>query len=104
MTLHDVAMAVDGRLVRPDDSVMIHGVSTDTRTIQNGELYVPLRGERFDGHDFIPSAIQRGAVAVIAEERYALLEHDSVSAPIIVVPDSLRALQQLALWYRQRFT
>ncbi|MDX1801778.1 MAG: Mur ligase domain-containing protein, partial [Marinobacter sp.] len=49
----------------PDTSLTFSGVSTDTRTLQPGNLYVALRGERFDGHQFLMAALDAGAVAAI---------------------------------------
>ncbi len=74
------------------------GVSTDTRSLDPGNLYVALRGERFDGHDFIQNAIDKGAAAV-------LIDRDSeCAAPCLRVTDSRVALADLARAWRQQFT
>jgi UDP-N-acetylmuramoyl-tripeptide--D-alanyl-D-alanine ligase len=73
------------------------GVSTDTRTIQTGNLYVPLVGEVFDGHQFTQQAESLGAVAALWQADIPLPD---VSIPLIVVPDTLVALQELAARYR----
>jgi UDP-N-acetylmuramoyl-tripeptide--D-alanyl-D-alanine ligase len=72
-------------------------VSSDSRTLEPGSLFVALRGPNFDGGDFVAAAAARGAVAALVERR--------VSAPLtqIVVPDALRALQQLASAWRAQF-
>lgn len=75
------------------------GVSTDSRQISPGQLYVPLVGERFDGHDFVAQAIEQGAVAVIWERKKPLPQQKKV--PFILVDDSLKALQQMASAYRK---
>ncbi len=80
-----------------DKSLVAIDVSTDTRTLEMGNLYVPLIGEAFDGHQFIESAIQRGAIAALWQSNHAVPD---VSIPLILVPDTLTALQQLAAHYR----
>ena len=55
-----------GSVLHGDPATPIMRVHTDTRTLQTGDLFVALRGERFDAHDFLPQAAQAGAVAVIA--------------------------------------
>ncbi|HEY1103174.1 MAG TPA: Mur ligase family protein, partial [Burkholderiaceae bacterium] len=74
-------------------------VHTDTRTLQPGDLFVALRGERFDAHDLLPEARARGAAAVLAERGVA-----DAGLPGIVVPDTRRALGQLAAGWRSQFT
>lgn len=83
---HTVAAATGGHLVGPD--VAIEGVSFDSRTVQPGQLFVPLVAER-DGHEFIAQAIERGAAAYLTSV-------PAVGATAIEVPDTLRALMALA--------
>lgn len=71
--------------------VRFDGVSTDTRTVTAGQLFVALRGERFDGHRFLEQARSQGAVAAVVDT-----EDDSVPLPQLVVPDTLAALARLA--------
>jgi UDP-N-acetylmuramoyl-tripeptide--D-alanyl-D-alanine ligase len=74
------------------------GVSTDTRDIKSGNLYVALRGPRFDGHHFIPQAFSLGAAAALAQgERAAAY---AALGPILCVNDPLRALGAMAQGYR----
>jgi len=61
-----IAQQVDGELVGPDNTVT--RVTTDTRDLQQGDLYIALKGERFNGHDFVSAAEQGGACAIIASE------------------------------------
>jgi len=77
-------------------SLPIVGVSNDSRSIQPGELYVALRGPQWDGHDFIPDAIARGASAVVGEREAQL------RVPTLRVPDSGRALTGIAAAHRNR--
>jgi len=77
----------------------ISGVSIDTRTLQAGELFFALRGEHTDGHRFVDSAFERGAGAVVVSDSAA----QSAEGPVLVVDDTVAALQRLAGWYRSRF-
>ncbi|HAN35202.1 MAG TPA: UDP-N-acetylmuramoylalanyl-D-glutamyl-2, 6-diaminopimelate--D-alanyl-D-alanine ligase, partial [Acidimicrobiaceae bacterium] len=81
-----VAAATGGRLHGPD--VAIDGVSFDSRSIQPGQLFVPLVAER-DGHEFIAAALARGAAAY-------LTTRPPVGGTAIEVPDTLRGLMALA--------
>lgn len=75
-------------------------VLTDSRTVQPGDLFVALRGERFDAHDFLADVVARGAAAVLVER-----EPDAgLGIPAIVVPDTRLALGQLAAGWRRRFS
>ncbi len=92
--LSEVAAAVGGRLLGPD--VTLAGVSTDSRTVAPGELFVALRGPRFDGHDFVGHAAGRGAAAVLVAE--------DPGGPLarVLVDDTLEALGRLGRWWRGR--
>ncbi len=90
--LSQIAAALNARLITGD--VAFRGVSTDTRTLSADQLFVALRGERFDAHDFIDQAKAQGAVAAIVERELA------TDLPQIVVHDSLVALAELARWQR----
>jgi UDP-N-acetylmuramoyl-tripeptide--D-alanyl-D-alanine ligase len=74
-------------------------VHSDTRTLQPGDLFVALKGERFDAHDFLPQAKAAGAVAALAERGLA-----EAGLPGLQVADSLLGLQQLAAAWRRRVT
>lgn len=78
------------------EAVDVQGVTTDSRTVVGGELFVALRGERLDGHVFLADVADRGAAAAIVEKQDA-----SVALPQLVVPDSLVALGALARHHRQ---
>jgi UDP-N-acetylmuramoyl-tripeptide--D-alanyl-D-alanine ligase len=89
-------------------------VSTDSRDVRRGDLFVAFRGERFDGHQFVPAAIRRGAVGAIVEDDHRWPDQaisgnrsgaDRSAAPVLLgVRDSLFAFQQLASHHRSRFT
>ncbi len=121
--LEDLARIMEGRIVRGEPSQLILNISTDSRTLQPGDLYVPLQGERFDGHDFIWEAISRGAIGFLTSRSYAELSSGQKGVPrdgsarqsnisrarmqkgdlaIIQVRDCLAALQALARELRNR--
>lgn len=83
---------------RPGDDTPFHRVSTDTRTIQPGDVFFALKGERFDGHDFVIEAFHKGAAAAVVEHYYNKV------GPCLVVPNTLEALQQFAAHHRRQFT
>jgi UDP-N-acetylmuramoyl-tripeptide--D-alanyl-D-alanine ligase len=82
-----------------DNQGIAQGYSIDSRTIQPGELFFAVQGERLDGHDFIEQALRAGAVAAIVRKdavaRYA------VKANLLAVDDTLLALQRLAIAVRR---
>jgi len=85
-----VLKATNGRLVGKDGPTLFAGISTDTRTLRPGALFVALEGERFDGHDFVAEALRRGARAALVSR---VIE---VEGPLIVVSDTLEALGAIA--------
>jgi UDP-N-acetylmuramoyl-tripeptide--D-alanyl-D-alanine ligase len=94
-------MLSGGRLVVADPGepgIALAGVATDTRAVRPGELFVALRGERFDAHDFVGRAFAAGAAAVMVERWGA-----DCRAPAIEVADTRRALGELAAGWRRRF-
>ncbi len=93
----EAADAVNGKLYG-DEKAEISEVSTDTRTIKKGSLYIGIKGERFDGNDFIGDAAKNGAAAVISNRKVDL------NIPLIVVEDTGKALLDLARYHRERFT
>jgi len=97
MGLREAATAIGARLIGED--VRFDSVSTDSRTLQPGALFVALSGERFDGHRFIGAAKERGAAAAIVEESDA----SQGSLPFLVVESSRLALGRLAAHWRGRF-
>lgn len=74
------------------------GVSTDTRTLKPGQLYIALRGERFDGHDFIKDAVKAGAIGAVVSQ------DELTSIATIKVLNTRQALADLARFHRQQFT
>lgn len=94
LRLKEIADNIGGRLIGAD--VEINSVSRDSRDIGENCLYVPLKGEKFDGHDFIEMACAEGAVAVITER-----ENENYPVPAIIVKDTRLALGDIARYYRK---
>jgi UDP-N-acetylmuramoyl-tripeptide--D-alanyl-D-alanine ligase len=92
-TLDRVAQALG---TGPRGSTPLAGVSTDTRTVGNGELFVALIGEHFDGHDFLAAAVERGCTGAVVSRPVAAL-----GIPVYAVPDTAQALGALGR-YRRR--
>lgn len=99
VTLSQIARTL-GRPSADTPDSGIAGVSIDSRTVREGELFVAIRGERFDGHDFVPEAFGRGAVAAVVDSFFS---SEVVGRPLIEVADTVQALQRVAGWYRSRF-
>jgi UDP-N-acetylmuramoyl-tripeptide--D-alanyl-D-alanine ligase len=89
------------RATRSGPNAVFTGVSTDSRQIRPGDLFVALRGERLDGHAYVAAALASNAAAALVEEGAPLAAGD---APLIVVPDTREALGRLAAFWRSRFT
>ncbi|RYG74079.1 UDP-N-acetylmuramoyl-tripeptide--D-alanyl-D-alanine ligase [Lentibacillus lipolyticus] len=83
------------------DRTSIFEVTTDSRKKTRRSLFVPLVGEKFDGHDYMKDAMDNGAAAVLWEEGRKLPDSLPSDFPVFYVPDTLQALQQLAAAYRQ---
>ncbi len=95
MRISEAAHALDATCNGTD--VDFRGCSTDTRTLRSGELFIAIRGQRFDGHQFVPHAQQRGARAAMVEYR----RDDCL--PAVIVDDTRLAMGRLAATWRSRF-
>ncbi len=93
--LERVARITGGEFSGKKSNCQLSGISTDSRNISAGELFVPLRGERFDGHDYLSQAVKNGAAACLSEEVV-----EGLSVPVVRVANTLRALGDLAAAYR----
>jgi len=95
LTLAGLARCAEGRLVGEDRAV--DGISTDSRSLRAGQLFVALRGDRFDGHEFASAAAARGAGGLLVERPLP------IDLPQVLVPDTLQALTACARAQRRRF-
>lgn len=97
-SLNEVVQAVNGVLIGDnlgEADVLLDSISTDTRTLEGGALYIALKGPQFDGHHFIDAAVREGAVALLVSEPV------QSAVPAILVDDTLVAFGQLGAWHRQ---
>ena len=99
MSLMEAALATGGTAL--GGNPRLEGVSTDSRTVASGELFIALRGERFDGHEYVEAAAARGAAAAMVEAAWA--EGRSLALPTLAVADTRLALGYLGAWWRARF-
>ena len=98
-TAREICAAVGGTLLQ-DSGAPVTGVTTDSRAVQPGQLFIPLVGERFDGHAYIAKALEGGAAGCLtAREPETLLP----GKLYIQVADTRLALKALASWYRNKF-
>jgi UDP-N-acetylmuramoyl-tripeptide--D-alanyl-D-alanine ligase len=98
MALSEAARVLGGRTSGAD--ARFGGVSTDTRTLQPADLFVALRGERYDGHGFLKNAAEAQAAAALVDRRYA----GEYPLPVAIVEDTRLALGELARHWRSRFS
>ncbi|NSW90514.1 MAG: UDP-N-acetylmuramoyl-tripeptide--D-alanyl-D-alanine ligase [Firmicutes bacterium] len=104
----EVIEATKGKLVSGSDDTEFLNISTDSRSIRSGELFIPIKGERFDGHDYIEDALRSGGAGTITQRDITDIVKGNREAAfekkvIIKVDDTLKALKDLALYYRQKF-
>ena len=98
-TALQIASATGGKLLGRGD-ISITEISTDSRTIQPGDLFVPLKGDNFDGHNYIDMALEKGAAAALCARLPEMIREDKT---YLLVSDTKRALRDLASWYRGQF-
>src|SRR5881398_651762 len=102
LPLSQIAKFAGASLSSGDGSVMIDRLSTDSRTLKPGELFVALRGDNFDGHNFVESAVKAGAAGAIIESNWKGKVPETFA--LIRTKDTLQSYQQLAANYRKSLT
>jgi UDP-N-acetylmuramoyl-tripeptide--D-alanyl-D-alanine ligase len=101
---HAMAAVIENANKQTDKTQALR-INTDTRTIQSGDVFLALRGDNFDGHDYLEHAQAKGAIAAIIDKDYNFTKaSDVLSFPLLVVDDTLLALGKASLWNRQKFT
>ena len=103
LTLEDFFDLNSSVIYNPDELKTIRNVSIDSRNISNNCLFVAIKGERFDGHDFLNEAVENGAAAILVENR-KLKSLKDFEIPIITVNDTIKALGELAGRWRKKLT
>ncbi len=97
--LSEIVKAAEGKLLCGDENTLVTTFSTDSREVKSGVMFVPIRGERTDGHKFIGMALENGAAAAFTEEE--AVPH---TGPLVLVNDCRGALQKVGAWYRNQFS
>ena len=104
LSAEEILKVTGGAPLRGGPCWSCRGISTDTRTLAAGDLFIALAGENFDGHDYLAKAAERGAAGLLiradAAKKLAMAPGE---LPVIAVPDTLRALGDIARDWRQRF-
>jgi len=96
--LQEIIAAKTTSLGKEDRIKSVGAIATDSRSLQPGEVFLALRGEKFDGHEFASLAVQRGAIAIITERPLDL------PIPQLQVNNTLQAYQAIARWWRNQFS
>lgn len=99
LTAIQIAEATGGRLIYGSGDTPVTSVSTDSRTLENGTLYIPIKGEKFDGHDFLCDVCKHGVAGYLCSD--GQINEGSLFA--IMVDDTRAALLSLASYYRSLF-
>lgn len=104
LTVEEIREAIQGRWLAQGQTLNVRGVSTDTRTAQAGEVFFALRGEKLDGHKYLPVAAQAGCAAAIVCRDAEVPDEARAAFPggLIAVKDTTRALGDLAAYHRRR--
>ncbi len=99
LSLKEITTAVNGSLI--NNNLEIDSISIDSRSLEAGDLFIAIQGDNFDGHQFLEDAFIKGAKAAIVASNKELGLEDK---PLIRVEDTTKALQDLASYYRQKFS
>ena len=95
---------IRGGVVRGDATAVATGYSIDSRTLERGDLFFAIRGEHFDGHEFVQAAIESGSIAaVVASSQLGRYESDAIRNRLLLVDDPLAAMQRLASSVRRHW-
>ena len=100
LTAKDIVKATGGRLIQGSGSEKFFGVSIDSRTVQRGNLFIAIKGDRFDGHDFIKQVARKKIAAMVISKENVNVPK---KIPVIKVADTTKALGLLARYHRDRF-
>ena len=102
-TTEEIARAT-GASVSGGSGTTFADVTTDTRTIEKGALFIALKGERFNGEDFLQKAQEAGAAGVLISDGCGKEKTEGLAIPVLRVPDTLKAYQQIAHAHREKFS
>lgn len=103
-TLHELVNAVQGEFLSGNPHALIKDLSTDGRALRKGDYFIALTGKKFDGHDYLKQAVEKGAAGIIVSRHDIDMGNPFPDFPAIVrVPDTLKALGDIAHSYRMKF-
>ena len=102
-SVQEILEATGGELLSGSREGLFSGVSIDSRIVKDGEIFIAVKGEHFDGHDFIPQAVQNGAHCIIISKDKAVMLGNKIPHTLISVRDTISALSGLAYFHRKRF-
>ena len=102
LRVSEILETTAGSLLSGNSGTVVSGITTDTRHIVPDTLFIALEGENFDGHDFVKESFEKGASAILGETEKLLLQKDLIGATVIGVEDSLRALGDIAHYWRMK--
>lgn len=100
-TLNQLVEVIAAQSINVSDDALTKiciGIQTDTRLLKPGEVFLALRGDKFDGHAFVSMAIEKGALAAIVD-----FEYEAPQFPVLQVKNTLEAYQKIARWWRDKF-
>ena len=104
LAAEEIMKATGGNLIQGSGCHVFNGVSTDSRNITGDTLFIPVVGDRYDGHDFIEEALRSGASGLLLQRgKEKAVEEVSGDVPVICVDDTLKALGDIAHFQRDRF-
>jgi len=104
-SIEEVITATGGKLISGPSAMSFCGVSTDSRSIVQGNIFIALKGESYDGHDFAVAALQQGAAGLLIQNETDIgFAAGGGNAAVIMVADTLQALGDLASAWRKKFT
>jgi UDP-N-acetylmuramoyl-tripeptide--D-alanyl-D-alanine ligase len=101
LNIEDVFNIPDSVIYEPDNFRTIYFVTIDSREVKKNTLFVAIKGNRFDGHDFVKDAVRKGAVAVVINKKY-LNRFDEINVPLIAVNNTKLALGNIAGIWRKK--
>ncbi len=101
MTVKEILEATGGRLLQGSMETPVKNLVIDSRKIEEGDLFIPFRGERTDGHRFLTSAFESGAAACLTETEQVQVP---AGKPLVLIEDSRKALQDIGAYYRNRLS
>ena len=99
-TIDELIQATEGRLVQGPAKGSVRSVCIDSRLVRQGQLFIAIKGDNFDGHDFMADVIAQGVRVVLVHKPLAI---DNSRVSVVMVKDTIRALGHLARFHRLRF-